>query len=282
MQLSRRHVLASLGALALPFPAFALPTLDRPDPFRARPSGAHGGATVAALTCDLPDAERYAAVGDAMVDGNVPDFLRRLVPVPMPGSDGRAIIWVTPDYLAVGTDDDHVRVPVDYPTAARVAQASGCVLPTPAMVDAIWAAAPIRLVPDPMTPCDQMRSMAYVLEHEARVQQALGGPPDALVAGHKKDVVLSTRLWERRYRVAIYGWHQPDGAPIQPVSVWHGVGYADYSHGVRLVSRVAELDGRSVDLLDALANPEQAPFFSAEGPLSDVDALMHPLPGPAI
>lgn len=41
----------------------------------------------------------------------------------------------------------------------------------------------------------------------------------ALLAGHKKDLVLTRRLVGRPDRVAIYDWHRLDGRPIHPLSM---------------------------------------------------------------
>jgi hypothetical protein len=75
-----------------------------------------------------------------------------------------------------------------------------------------------------------------------------------LLAGHKKDLVLANRLSSNRGRVAIYGWHRGNGDPIQPLSTVHGEYYADYSHGIRLVSRTAYVNGRPVDLRSLLTD----------------------------
>ncbi|MEO0753140.1 MAG: hypothetical protein AAFY25_15190, partial [Pseudomonadota bacterium] len=61
--------------------------------------------------------------------------------------------------------------------------------------------------------------------------------------------------------------HRRNGTPIQPLSTVHGAGYADYSHGVRLVSRTAYLDGQEVDLHQIMANPRYAGIISHEGPM---------------
>ena len=64
-----------------------------------------------------------------------------------------------------------------------------------------------------------MRSSDYYLHHQRLIEEQLAGHPRGeLVAGHKKDLVLTNRLWWRRDRVAIYGWHQGRGQPIQPLS----------------------------------------------------------------
>ncbi len=93
-----------------------------------------------------------------------------------------------------------------------------------------------------------------------------------LVAGQKKDVVMASRMASNPGRVAIYGWHRSSGSPIQPVSTVHGANYADYSHGIRLVSKTAYLNGKAVELDDLLASSRYAYLLNKEGPM----------PGPVI
>jgi hypothetical protein len=88
------------------------------------------------------------------------------------------------------------------------------------------------------------------------------------MAGQKKDVVLTNRLLAKPGRVAIYGWHEGAGRPIQPLSTVHGARYADYSHGVRLVSAVAYVDGYARALSDLLEDRRLARLVSDEGPIS--------------
>ena len=87
-----------------------------------------------------------------------------------------------------------------------------------------------------------------------------------LVAGHKKDLVLTRKMQGRPDRVAIYGWHRLSGEPLQPVNTVHVDWYADYSHGVRLV-----WDGayrwRGSGIAETLADPQPASLLSDEGPL---------------
>ena len=108
-----------------------------------------------------------------------------------------------------------------------------------------------------------------VFEEHDRMVTALRSlreePPGALVAGHKKDVVLAAGLASAPGRVAIYGWHRPDGRPIQPLYLGHLDTWVDYSHGIRLVHRQVLLDGAPHDLHAALGDPGTARLFSAEG-----------------
>ncbi|MFB9150840.1 hypothetical protein [Roseovarius ramblicola] len=243
-------------------------------PGRAR--GAAGAHAIMARLSGIEGVTRDAYVTREILSGNMPGFLRDLRPVSLRGraADGRRVtitLCVTPDYLAVGSDRDYTRIPLGLRAATRIGGAFGMVLPTPRMVDLIHRAADVRIAPRPMPAGPKMRSTDYLTRHNATVAaqiSAAGASQGALISGHKKDVVLTNRLAERPGRVAIYGWHRANGEPIQPLSTVHGAGYADYSHGVRLVSRTAYLDGRPADLRDLLASPRYAALLSEEGPVT--------------
>ena len=96
-----------------------------------------------------------------------------------------------------------------------------------------------------------------------------GYSPGALSAGHKLDVVLTPKLSENPGGVALYGWHRPDGQPIQPLSTCRMDGRPAFSHGIRLVHRSILVDGAKRDLLDILKDPELASLVSVEGVFRD-------------
>lgn len=247
--------------------------LARDIPRRSR--GASRGTAFATSIESLSGTSRDAAIAREVLAGNVPDFLRGLAPVNFTGvlPNGRSAqvtICVTPDYLAVGDDSDFMRVPLGLSAAARIAEGFGMMLPTTRMVDAIHTQADLRLSPSPMNPGAQMASTGYFMRHNATVQQQYrnsGGRLGMLVAGHKKDLVLTNRLSSAPGRVAIYGWHRAGGSPIQPLSTVHGAEYADYSHGIRLVSRTAFVNGRAVDLRDLLMDSTYAGLLNTDGPI---------------
>ena len=249
-------------------------TLTRAIP--RRPAGAPGGQNTIARLAASAGAGRDNAVAQAVISGNMPDFLRQLVPVTVSGTgaDGRQTritLCVMPDYLAVGDDNDFVRVPLGLPAASLIAERFDMVLPTTRMVDAIHTQARVRLRPSPMTPGAQMASTDYFLRHNATLEgqrRSAGGTLGMLVSGHKKDLVLSNRLERNPGRVAIYGWHQANGQPIQPLSTVHGASYADYSHGIRLVSRTAFINGQAIDLRDLLGDGRYAGLISDEGTIT--------------
>ncbi len=90
-------------------------------------------------------------------------------------------------------------------------------------------------------------------------------PLGALVAGHKKDVVIANKLFMTPGKVAIYGWHKSDGKPIQPLYTGHGASWVDYSHGIRLVSRRILVNGKAKTIDEVLADPALAILLSNEG-----------------
>lgn len=276
--LTRRSLLGAGGLLA------ASTLLGTRSTAQASPAPAWaarlGGEELAQDLASLGDTERYQAFADQFLAGNVPSYLRVLTPVELVAPAGhqgaqRATVYVSPDYLSVGTNEDHLRVPLDLPQAARVARSLNMALPTRRIVDAVYASASTVLAPAPLPPTSQMRSLPYVVRHNTLVEQARAGRSVLpLIAGHKKDLVLTNRLRAQPDRVAIYGWHRPGGLPIQPLSLVHGKGYADYSHGVRLIARYTVVDGVQADLFEAMADPAMAALFSDEGCVEDADGLM--------
>lgn len=239
-----------------------------------RKGSAKGGKAVMSGLMRVSGTDRDRRVASEMMAGNMPSFLQDLVPVEVSGRtrDGTGVkvtFCVTPDYLAVGSDRDFVRVPMGLPAAMQIAGRFDMMLPTRRMVDQIYRASDKRVAPSPMTPGPQMSSTDYLVRHNTTVETQVRGASVAgqLIAGHKKDLVLSNRLNKNRGRVAIYGWHRTNGKAIQPLSTVHGATYADYSHGVRLISQTAYLNGRPVRLADLMADPDYADLISDEGPI---------------
>lgn len=242
-----------------------------------RQAGALTGSQFMDATRGLSRAAREVRIRDELVAGNVPDFLRRLCPVGsgagLAGAVGgapRLVVQVLPDYLAIGSDADFVRVPMGGPTAQAVADAWGYRLPTRKLVNLIYRQATVKLTPIPLPPTSQMMSNEWIETHQARVEARRRGQPlGALTAGHKKDVVSTGLLRTRPGKVAIYGWHQADGSPIQPLSTVHEATYSDYSHGVRLVHPDCTLDGAPARLVDVLSHLVDSALASDEGPIGD-------------
>ncbi|MGA2885759.1 MAG: hypothetical protein ABSE80_11460, partial [Halobacteriota archaeon] len=137
-----------------------------------------------------------------------------------------------------------------------------------------------HLVPQPLPAGPQMRSTAYYWTHNQMIEdqaRALGLRLGELVSGDKKDVVMTNRLAAHVGRIAIYGWHRGPRQPIQPLSTVHGANYADYSHGIRLVSEMALIEGKLRSVYDILRDPSTATVLSDEGPIPRNWEFLSPL-----
>lgn len=217
--------------------------------------------------------KREAAILREITAGNIPEYLRLFKTVPIAGTmkkggqDVSTSIEVMPDYLSVGSDDDFLRIPMTPQTAQQIADRFGCIMPTRKLVDAIDGFADLRLEPHPMT--HDREALATFLEHNAIIQKQWGKKPlDLLVTGIKKDIVLTPRIFEKPQRLAIYGWRQLDGKPIQPLTIVHWNRYVDYSHGARLVYDGVEVDGKMLKISDLLADAGRCGLVSDEGPMT--------------
>jgi len=256
-----------------------------------RPADALAGSAIAHQTEKLPLATREARLIGEVLSGNVPAWNRKLVAVPftgaMNGSNCAGMFYVLPDYVAVGSDHDYLLVPLTADAAQELADRLGCTLPTRKMVDMVWTNAQVKLEPRPIPPTPEMVTMPVFARHNDVVREQRDArtnmlPLGTLTAGHKKDVVVSSRIYTNfatatRRPVVIYGWHYLSGRPIQPLYNGHKHDYVDYSHGIRLVSTQvvvsawspgAEWTNTLTSTVSALlTNTATAHLLSDEGPI---------------
>ncbi|HJV20685.1 MAG TPA: hypothetical protein VJ552_12450 [Sediminibacterium sp.] len=211
-----------------------------------------------AMTMQWKQRDSFAVA--AILSGNRPHFMDRLVPVTVTtrdtvtGRDLEATYYVTPDYLSVGTKENWARIPLTPIAAQVIADSLHCFLPTRKMVNDIYAAAVVKLAPVPMY--IYRDSTVTMWQHHLIIEGQRKGRK-GLIAGIKKDLVISDLLTRspKANRVAIYGWHKPDGKAIQPLYTGHVNWYADYSHGIRLVYRKVKVNGRWMDYTAVMADP---------------------------
>lgn len=258
------------------FQGWCEPELNIPPP---PPDALKGGKIIEILT-PLGLEEREAEIYKLFARGNVPVFYRKLcgitVSAEIKGVKRNATYFVIPDYLALGRDDDYFLTPMTPGLTQKVANLAGCCLPTRKMVNDIYAQARVKLVPAPIPPSDQMTTVKVFERHnnmvwDQRKDLLTSEPLGALVGGDKKDVVITPQIHTCKppARVAIFGWHKLDGKPIQPLSLVHGASYADYSHGIRLVSLSMIVDGVSRTVPEVLADPDLSVLLSDEGAISN-------------
>jgi hypothetical protein len=227
----------------------------------ARPAGSMTGTQFKDYVLNMSRDARETAIYREIIKGNVPDFIRTLKPVTITAtinsSSHTVTFYVVPEYMSIGSDADYFRMPMTPILAQWVADAAQCSLPTRKMVDAVYAASTCKLAPSTIPPSAEMITVPVFWDHNVAVQSQRNGNAaalGALVGGDKKDVVISPQLvtYTDFARVAIYGWHQLNGVPIQGLVFVHESTYADYSHGSRLVNRRCLLDGNTVNIDDVL------------------------------
>ncbi len=268
----------------------ATPALAQTINLPPRAPDAPGGSVISTRIAPLARPERDSLILREILHGNVPEFYRHFCPVSVTnvfqGLTNTATFYAAPDYLAVGSTGDYLLTPVSPATAQFIADQLDCVLPTPPMVDAIYAAAAVKLAPSPIPPTPAMITSAVFtrhneLVHEQRLVRLADGPWGALVAGHKKDVVISARLAAWPHKVAIYGWHQTNGVPIQPLYTGHTAAWVDYSHGIRLIARHLIVNGQPGTVPGVLADPQLCGLLSREGVLTNAAYPTNPIPASA-
>jgi hypothetical protein len=195
-----------------------------------------------------------------ITQGNIPDFLKKFKPIHISITDSitrkqiRATYFVSPDYLSVGTNEDWARINITPMAAQNIADRLQCFLPTRKMVDDIFKEAKIKLEPQPMY---AFRDSSPTMYHHHLIIEGQRKGRKGLISGIKKDVVISSGITKdsRPNRVAIYGWHKPDGKPIQPLYTGHVDWYVDYSHGIRLVYNKLKVNGKWMFYKDVLQHP---------------------------
>lgn len=217
--------------------------------------------------------EREEEIYKALAGGNIPRFLRSTVTLSgsfydSEGVSHSVIYEAMPDYLSVGTDDDYCRIPMNPYTAQKLADKFGGSLLTSVMSDHIYEMAEIKIKPFNYLPVGNANETVQKFkEHNDQIDRQIseaGGRKGQLVAGIKKDVILSRDIALKPGKVVIYGWHNPGGKPIQPVYSGHIWWYVDYSHGIRLVNNQVIIDGKPALLSEILQDKILYRIFSNE------------------
>lgn len=204
----------------------------------------------------LSKTERENAILEQIELGNIPDFLRRPKAVVIKGPDGGEVkTYVMPDYIAIGSNEDFVRVPLSPILAQALARKYDLSLPTKTIVEETYSQAVKRIVgPSYSHPEEFEANSAYLdsagfyLRSDRDIKDQLGGVPlGTLVAGGKKELVISPQVAVRfagakpSEAIDFYGLYDADGIPIQRTpghGKESGYRHTEYALGVRFVSPV--------------------------------------------
>jgi hypothetical protein len=232
-------------------------------------------------------AGREDAIARELTSGNVAPFLWQWKEVVARESGPRALYLVTPDVLAIGSDADFLRVPMDAITAQRVAEHYACLLPTAKMVNQIFEQAGAQLVSitkqynweeKSRTDAEPDRSIkgsamaGYAIHNDLIEAQLKGRPRGQLVAGHKKEVIISPGMEAHLDRLYFCGFHHPSRrGPGNPNGFFqvgagpsiHPSTFADYAQGVRLVNPYMTIDGETKLIAEVLKDRSQCLMISS-------------------
>ncbi|MBK8518200.1 MAG: hypothetical protein IPL55_18530 [Saprospiraceae bacterium] len=103
------------------------------------------------------------------------------------------------DYLAVGSDTNFCRIPMNPHTAQKLATLFGASLITSKISDHIYTKAPLKLAPFPYTPGNANETVRKFIEHNDRIEKqkvGAGGKNGQLIAGIKKKTSFCLFAWQ--------------------------------------------------------------------------------------
>ncbi|MFC1585244.1 hypothetical protein ACFL5V_06840 [Fibrobacterota bacterium] len=236
-----------------------------------RPENSLSGSEFAAFSRNLTRKQRQTAVMRELQRGNIPDFLRTFVPVAMEsvrnGDTLRAIIRVAPDYLSIGANQNFIRIPLSYQTAAAIAENFGCALPTQKMADAVCRQAEVKLT-SPAPALVPFRNEGTLYQDLQRKEQKLARtfPRGRLAAGHRRDLIVAGRSWNVLKHAALYSGCPDQEPAVRLVYLFDGQ-FPDHAAGVRLVSSRVLVNGREMDIRELRRDSSLARVLAYEGPL---------------
>lgn len=217
---------------------------------------------------------REVEIVQAINENMLPNFLKpeNFVEVVVAREHGTLKYFVAREYFSIGTDEDYLVTPCTPNSLKELLKALQCSLPTPTMVEQIYKQANYKLPARPQRPIpgESITSsrLYFAIDDAIKVErQKKNVQQESLVAGHKKDVVLTNSLTrkENKGNVAIYGWYYSDGKRIQGLNAKdHTVDYVDYSHGLRLVSNKCFLNGVETALQAIFSDPVNCLFLHDE------------------
>ena len=240
------------------------------------------------LSNSIPD--RDAAILDLAAQGNVPEPTWTTVSYV---KDGHTVEFaVATDALMIGSTDP-IRLNATHPTAQKLADMFGAMLPTTRMADAAYQAGH-QIAPQPGASDSHMSDTSRMIEHSDRVSRAralTGAGEGELIGDNGKHWVNTEQLLNSDGTIANmrdanrnpvpgtiaaanFGWHtspamtnsvSPGGAPvIQSIGLRHNDGHTDYSQVVQLYGTTVAIDGNPMKIEDIMQDPDLAYLVSDE------------------
>lgn len=206
---------------------------------------------------------REKEILEAINSDYIPEFLKSFAEIIVEHNGDRLQYFVSKDYFCLGEDDDYIVTPTIPAIIKPLLIKWDCSLPTPKMVKQIYNQAQIKIPARPQRAKagESVTATRLYVEIDKAIKKerlSLNAELDKLIAGHKKDVVLSNSILRqvKKDRIAIYGWFYANGEEIQKLNAKdHNDRYVDYSQGFRLVSNKCILNGIETTLKSIWDHP---------------------------
>ena len=182
------------------------------------------------------------------------------------GNEVAATLLAMPDYLAVGSDDDFVRMPMTPQTAQQIADQFGCTLPTRKIVDAIDARRNCTSspAPSPRTARPSKRfssTMKSSKSSGAANRSACSSPASRKTSSLRHESSKSPSAW----RSTAGG--NSNGQPIQPLTIVHWDSTSTTATAPGWSSTKSTSTAKKSPSPTCLADPERCGLVSDEGPM---------------
>ena len=179
---------------------------------------------------------------------------------------GGLVVTVSSDALKARIPEVErpLRLPASYAETIVICKALGCLPPTQAVSDAIWAAAAVIVPPHALVlnaaDTRLMNTVEWSIRHNDAIDAAnVDLDPAVLVADVGKDWVLDNGIAQRG--AVNYGWRVSKTRLLQPLGHAHDAAHWDYSQVLRAVKRDAVLNGEAIDLIDYLLGTVEDRFL---------------------
>lgn len=230
-----------------------------------------------------PGPARDAAIMAHVVNGTIDPIVYAPITANIPGHT--ATFFVFADAMKIGG----VRFGAGAGLAQQIADAVGCSLITPRLLDMAYEQRGVTVFPQPMYNATKMMTSEWFIAHSKKIDEVLAKTnfePGMIVQTTGKPWVLDNRLLDHPGRAINYSWYVPPGTPdpwngvhtlpsvslpnvrvIQDPGWAHGLDQADYSETVTLVRQDCIVDGVIRKLSEVLTSPTLAPLASHQGPL---------------
>lgn len=265
-----------------------------------RPINALTGSQFLESQKGLSQSKMEQAIFNEIDQGNIPSFCRseNMKRLTIEKNGYKVTYKAALDYLSIGSDTDYIRIPITPLLAQKLAKKYNWGIPTASITEHIYKNANIKLEGKGYLTGEKgstklaeqqskMQSTEYIQKHSldidkqiSKLNQHNSNTEQLLVAGHKKDVIVSQYAINHPGNLDMRGLYI-NGQAVQKNPA-HQDTYRDYSHGFRPIGGNLEIikpDGttETIRYYDGLKIPEIAEILNGkEGAIDAESAYSHP------